>query len=338
MTPMIRRSLSRRSFLATLAGGLLGAPQRAWAQAAKTTRVVGHLAASAPSPENTRLLGAFHGGLRERGWIEGQTVTFEYRWAEGRYDRLPQLAAELAEARVDLIVAGGTPNAVAARGATRTIPIVMVGATTPVEVGLVQSLSRPGGNVTGVTFDVAPEQTAKLVELLAEIPGVSRMGVLLSTSYPGAERYRRAIEQVATSRQRTIRFVEMRTPEDLDTALATLRRLGVDGLVVMTDQVMQVRGDEVVRFATERRLPSVFGGPARRFVEAGGLISWSADSAAYWRQAAVYADRILRGANPGDLPVEQPNTFELVVNARAARALGLTIPRSLLLRADEVIE
>lgn len=338
MAPMTPRSIARRTFLSTLAGGLLGASRPGWAQAVKTPRVVGHLAASAPSPENTRLLAAFHAGLRERGWIEGQTVTFEYRWAEGRYDRLPQLAAELADARVDLIVAGGTPNAVAARAATRTIPIVMVGATTPVEVGLVQSLSRPGGNVTGVTFDVAPEQTAKLVELLAEIPGVSRMGVLLSTSYPGADRYRRAIEQVATSRQRTIRFVEVRAPDDLDGALATLRRLGVDGLVVMTDQVMQVRGAEVVRFATERRLPSVFGGPARRFVEAGGLMCWSADSVGYWRQASIYADRILRGANPADLPVEQPNTFELVVNARTARALGLTIPQSLLLRADEVLD
>lgn len=330
--------MERRAFLAALGGGLLGAPRAGWAQAAKSTRVVGHLAASSPSPENTRLLGAFHAGLRERGWIEGQTVAFEFRWAEGRYDRLPQLATELAQARVDLIVAGGTPNAVAARAATRTIPIVMVGATTPVEVGLVQSLSRPGGNVTGVTFDVSPEQTAKLVELLAEIPGVSRMGVLLSTSYPGVDRYRSALERVATSRQRAIRFVEVRAPEDLDGALATLRRLGVDGLVVMTDQVMQVRGDEVVRFATERRLPSVFGGPARRFVEAGGLMCWSADSVAYWRQASIYADRILRGANPADLPVEQPNTFELVVNARAARALGLTIPPSLLLRADEVLE
>jgi putative tryptophan/tyrosine transport system substrate-binding protein len=338
MAPMIPGTIARRTFLSGLAGGLLRAPRIASAQAAKPPRVVGHLAASAPSPENTRLLGAFHAGLRERGWIEGQTVTYEFRWAEGRYDRLPQLAAELAEARVDLIVAGGTPNAVAARSATRTIPIVMVGATTPVEVGLVQSLARPGGNVTGVTFDVAPEQTAKLVELLAEIPGVSRMGVLLSASYPGVDRYRSAIERVAASRQRAVRFVEMRAPGDLDGALATLRRLGVDGLVVMTDQVVQVRGEEVVRFATERRLPSVFGGPARRFVEAGGLMCWTADSVAYWRQASVYADRILRGANPAELPVEQPNRFELVVNARTARALGLTIPQSLLLRADEVID
>ena len=166
MTPMTLPSTERRAFIAALAGGLLGAPRAGWAQAAKATRVVGHLAASSPSPENTRLLGAFHAGLRERGWIEGQTVS--------------------------------------------------------------------------------PEQTAKLVELLAEILGVSRMGVILSTSYPGVDRYRSPLERVAASRQNAIRFVEVRAPENLDGALATLRRLGVDGLVVMTDQVMQVRGDEVL--------------------------------------------------------------------------------------------
>jgi putative ABC transport system substrate-binding protein len=239
---------------------------------------------------------------------------------------------------VDLIVAGGTPNALAAQGATRVIPIVMVGATTPVEPGLVNSLACPGGNVTGVTFDVSPEQTAKLVELLAEVPGVSRIAVLLSRSYPAADRYRGAIERAAAARQRTVRFIEVRKPEDFDAAFAALRRMPIEGLIVMTDQIAQIRGEDIVRFATEMKLATVFGGPARRCVAAGGLLSWSADSRAYWRQAAVYADRILRGALPATLPVEQPTTFELVVNLRTARTLGLTLPPSLLLRADEVIE
>jgi putative ABC transport system substrate-binding protein len=172
--------LERRAFLGTLVGALLTGPLTAAAQPVGKVYRIGHLAASSPSAENTRLLSAFQTELRGRGWVEGQNVAFEYRWAEGRYERLPALAAELTDAKVDLIVAGGTPNALAAQGATRVIPIVMVGATTPVELGLVNSLARPGGNVTGVTFDVSPEQTAKLVELLVEVPGVSRIAVLWS--------------------------------------------------------------------------------------------------------------------------------------------------------------
>lgn len=329
--------MERRGFLATLLGGLLSGPAAAGAQSGKVHRV-GHLAASVPSAENTRLLGASQAELRERGWVEGQNIAFEYRWAEGRYERLPSLATELTEARVDLIVAGGTPNALAAQQVTRTIPIVMVGATTPVEVGLVKTLARPGGNITGVTFDVSPEQTAKLVELLAEIPGVSRIAVLWSRGYPAADRYRQALERAAAARQRAIRFVEVVKPEDFDAAFAALRRMPVEGLIVMTDQVAQIRGDDIVRFASEMKLATVFGGPARRFVTAGGLISWSADSVAYWRQAAIYVDKILRGASPADLPVEQPTKFELLINLRTAKTLGLTIPPSLRLRADELIE
>jgi putative ABC transport system substrate-binding protein len=191
--------MKRRAFLGTLGAGLLTRPLIAGAQLAGKVYRVGYLAASSPSAENTRLVGAFQAELRERGWVEWQNIAFEYRWAEGRYERLPALAAELTDARVDLIVAGGTPNALAAQGATRVIPIVMVGATMAVELGLVNSLARPGGNVTGVTFDVSPEPTAKLLELLAEVPGVSRIAVLLSRSYPAADRYRGAIERAAAS-------------------------------------------------------------------------------------------------------------------------------------------
>jgi putative ABC transport system substrate-binding protein len=330
--------MNRRAFIGAITGGLAVAPFTAGAQSPGRIYRVGHLAASAPSAENTKLLGAFHGELRERGWLEGRNVTYEYRWAEGRYERLPQLAVELVEARVDLIVAGGTPNALAAQKATQTVPVVMVGATTPVEMGLVKTLARPGGNVTGVTFDVSPEQTAKLVELLADIPGVNRIAVLLSRGYPGADRYQAAIEQAAAARQRAIRILDVLKPEDIDTAFAALGRTPADGLIVMTDQLAQTRGADIVRMARERRLATAFGGPARRLVLAGGLLCWTADSVAYWRQASVYADKILRGANPAELPVEQPNKFELVINLKTARALGLTIPPSLLVRADEVIE
>ena len=330
--------MERRAFLGALVGGCLAAPLGAGAQQARKVYRVGHLAASAPSAENTRLLAAFHAELRERGWVEGRNIAFEYRWAEGRYERLPDLAAELAQAKVDLIIAGGTPNALAARGASPTIPIVMVGATTPVELGLVKTLARPGGNVTGVTVDVTPDQAAKLVELLAEIPRVSRIAVLWSRGYPAAGQYRMALERAAAARQRTIQFVDVLRPEDFDSAFSVLRRMPADGLIVMADQLTQTRAADIIRFATDEKLPTAFGGPGKSFVTAGGLMSLSADSTRYWRRAAIYADKILKGASPADLPVEQPTRFELVINLKTARKLGLTIPRALLLRADQVIE
>jgi len=331
--------MNRRAFIACLTLGILAGRLAAEAQQPGKVYRVGHLAATAPSAENTRLLGAFHAELRDRGWIEGRNITFEYRWAEGRYDRLPQLAAQLTEAKVDLIVAGGTPNALAARSASQTIPIVMVGATTPVEVGLVKTLARPGGNVTGVTIDVTPAQAAKLVELMVEIPGLSRIAVLSSPAYPGGERYRSELERAAVARQRAIRFIDVLRPEDFDQAFSALRQMvPTEGLIVMADQLVQTRDADIARLATERKVATVFGGPGRPFVAAGGLMSQSADSARYWRQAATYADRILKGARPADLPVEQPTSFELVINLKTAKALGLTIPPSLLLRADHVIE
>ena len=331
--------MNRRAFIACLTLGILARRLAAEAQQPGKVYRVGHLAATAPSAENTRLLAGFHAELRDRGWIEGRNITFEYRWAEERYDRLPQLAAQLTEAKVDLIVAGGTPNALAARSASQTIPIVMVGATTPVEVGLVKTLARPGGNVTGVTIDVTPAQAAKLVELMVEIPGVSRIAVLSSPAYPGGERYRSELERAAVARQRAIRFIDVLRPEDFDQAFSALRQMvPTEGLIVMADQLVQTRGADIARLATERKLATVFGGPGRPFVAAGGLMSQSADSARYWRQAATYADRILKGASPADLPVEQPTSFELVINLKTAKALGLTIPPSLLLRADHVIE
>ena len=196
-------------------------------------------------------------------------------------------------------MAGGTPNALAARNASQTIPIVMVGATTPVEMGLVKTLARPGGNVTGVTVDVDPEQAAKLVELMVEIPGVSRIALLSSPSYPGGERYRSEIARAALVRQRSIRFIDVLRPEDFDHAFSAIRQMTpAEGLIVMADQLVQTRGVDIARLATGRKVATVFGGPGRPFVAAGGLMSQSADSARYWRQAAIYVDRILKGASP----------------------------------------
>ena len=259
--------MNRRALIACLTLGILAGRLAAEAQQPGKVYRVGHLAATALSAENTRLLGAFHAELRDRGWIEGRNITFEYRWAEGRYDRLPQLAAQLTEAKVDLIVAGGTPNALAARSASQTIPIVMVGATTPVEVGLVKTLARPGGNVTGVTIDVTPAQAAKLVELMVEIPGVSRIAVLSSPAYPGGERYRSELERAAVARQRAIRFIDVLRPEDFDQAFSALRQMvPTEGLIVMADQLVQTRGADIARLATDRKVATVFGGPGRPFV------------------------------------------------------------------------
>ncbi len=331
--------IDRRTFLGALTGSLLAAPLAVGAQQPGKVYRVGHLAASAPSAENSRLLTAFQGELRDRGWVEGRNVVFEYRWAEGRYERLPHLAAQLADAKVDLIVAGGTPNALAAQGASRTIPVLMIGATTPVEVGLVKSLARPGGNVTGVTIDVSPEQAAKLVELIVDVPGVSRIAVLSSPGYPGGDRYRSELERAALARQRAIRFIDVLRPEDFEQAFTAIRQMSAaEGLVVLADQLVQTRGVDIARLARDRRLATVFGGPGKPFVMAGGLMSFSADSTRYWRQAATYADRILKGASPADLPVEQPTRFELVINLKTARTLGLIIPPALLQRADQVIE
>ena len=331
--------MKRRAFISGVMLGVLARGLAAEAQQPGRIYRIGHLASTAPSARNTKLLAEFQAELRDRGWVEKRNISFEYRWAEGRYDRLPHLAAELTDAKVDLIVAGGTPNALAARGASQTIPIVMVGATTPIEVGLVKTLARPGGNVTGVTTDVTPAQAAKLVELMDEIPGVSRIAVLSSPGYPGAERYRSELERAAAARQRVMRFIDVHRPEDFDQVFSAIRQMvPAEGLIVMADQLVQTRGADIVRLAANRKVATVFGGPGRPFVTAGGLMSLSADAARYWRQAATYVDRILKGASPADLPVEQPTSFELVINLKAAKALGLTIPRSLLLRADEVIE
>jgi len=331
---------TRRAFIGTLAGGLLAAPLAAEAQqAAKVTRIgylSPNLAASPHLPE------AFRQGLRDLGYVEGRNVVIEYRDAEGKPERLPALAAELVALKVDVIVApASTLAALTAMQATKTIPIVFAGVGDPVTSGLVTSLARPGGNVTGLT-GLGPELVGKRLELLTQaVPGVSRVAVL---SRPGALGERtdkdmlKGVEGAGRALGVRLQFVEARGrgPEDFDRAFSDMTRARASALTVLPSAMFFNERRRLVDLAAKNRLPAVY--PLREFVDAGGLMSYGPNFADLFRRAATYVDKILKGAKPGDLPVEQPTKFELVINLKTAKALGLTIPQSLLGRADQVIE
>ena len=305
-------------------------------QAAKVARI-GYLAANlAASPHLTE---AFHQGLRDLGYVEGRNVVIEYRDAEGKLERLPALAAELVTLNVDVLLVGGTPHALAARQATRTVPIVFAAAADPVESGLVKTLARPGGNVTGLS-NLNIELAGKCLEHLKQaVPGVSRVAALW---HPGAlgERTERDLlkgaEVAARALGLRLQLVEARGPADFDRAFSEMTKARAGALMVLTSTIFLGERRRLVELAAKNRLPAVF--PWREGVDAGGLMSYGPDFADLFRRVALYVDRILKGAKPGDLPVEQPTKFELVINLRAAKALGLTIPQSLLQRADQVIE
>jgi putative ABC transport system substrate-binding protein len=330
--------MERRTFMAMLTGGLVAAPLAAEAQqAAKVARIgylTGSLAAGPHLPE------AFRQGLRDLGYVEGRNLVIEYRDAEGKFERLPALAAELVALKVDVIMAGGTPQPLAAKQATRTIPIVFAGAVDPVGSGLVTSLARPGGNVTGLSA-LSPELVGKTLEQLTQaVPGVSRVVALW---HPGGfpERTGKDILKEAEVAARALgvrlQFVEARGPEDFDRAFSDMTRARAGALTVLPSTTMFViERRRLVDLAAKNRLPAVY--PSREYVDAGGLMAYGPNLADLFRRAATYVDKILKGAKPGDLPVEQPTKFELVINLKAAKALGLTIPQSLLLRADEVIQ
>jgi putative ABC transport system substrate-binding protein len=328
---------TRRAFIGRVALGLLAAPLAADAQQAGSVARIGylspHLAASPHLPE------AFRQGLRDLGYVEGRNVVIEYRSAEGKPERLPALAAELVALKVDVIVAPGTPQALAARQATRTLPIVFATAADPVGSGLVTSLARPGGNVTGLSI-LAPELVGKRLELLTQaVPGVSRVAVLWQ---PGGHDERtdkdilKEAEVAARALGVRLQFVEARGPADFDRAFSDMTRARVGALTVLTGIMFLNERRRLVDLAAKNRLPEVYGG--RDFVDAGGLLSYGPNLADLYRRAATYVDKILKGAKPGDLPIEQPTKFELVINMQTAKALGLTIPQSLLLRADELIQ
>jgi putative ABC transport system substrate-binding protein len=328
---------TRRAFIGTLAGGLLVAPLAAEAQQAAKVPRIGFLANNpAGSPH---LLEAFLQGLRDLGYVEGRNVVIEYRSAEGKWERFPALAAELVALKVDVIVAANSLAVLPAKQATRTIPIVFTGVPDAVGSGLVASLARPGGNVTGLSA-LAPELVGKCLEQLKQaVPAVSRVAVLWQ---PGAfgERTEKDMLKAADVAARALgvrlQFVEARGRDDFDRAFSDMSRARAGALTVLTSGMFFNERRRLVALAAKNRLPAVY--PWREGVDAGGLMSYGANIADLYRRAATYVDRILKGTKPGDLPIEQPTKFELVINLKSAKALGLTIPQSLLGRADQVIQ
>ena len=310
----------------------------AQAQQPKKVPRIGYLSVVDPASESTRAE-AIRLALRERGYIEGQNIAIEYRYAEGKRDRDPELAAELVRLKVDIIVvAGGDSPIRAAKNATKTIPIVMVGAgIDPVETGLVESLARPGGNVTGIT-NLSRELGGKRLELLKEaVPKVARVAVLYDPAIPGSVLEVKEVLPVAARALRlTLQPWEVRAADDFERVFAALNKQRPDGLYVTTSPLMRGNQKRIVGFTLKSRLPSVYGD--RESVDAGGLMSYGADNAESYRRVAYFVDRILKGAKPADLPVEQPTKFELVINLKTAKQIGVTIPPEVLARANRLIK
>jgi putative ABC transport system substrate-binding protein len=323
--------MNRRTFLCGLTDAIILSPLAASAE--PPTRRIGLLMTTTPVAAS-HIAAAFAEGLRELGRVEGKDVVLEYRWAEGKPERFAEMAAELVRHRVDVIVASSQAPALAAKRATQTIPIVMVNATDPVEVGLVASLARPGGNVTGLSQQLTPEIRAKQLQLLKEaLPKVSRVAVLRSAATTvGLSEYEAAGRALGLR----VQFVEVRGAADLGRAFAALGGERIEALLVPGDTLLFTERQRVIALAREHQLPGIYS--LREFTEAGGLMSYSARISEQFRRAAWYVDKILRGANPATLPVESPTQYELVINLATAKALGLTMPQTLLLRADQVIE
>jgi putative ABC transport system substrate-binding protein len=324
----------KRRELMILLGGAMTAPLAARAQQ-KAMPTIGFLAAALPGHYVPRLEG-LRRGLSESGYVEGQSVAIEYRWAEGHYERMPALAADLIARKIDLIVAAGVQAAQTAKAATSTIPIVFVLGDDPVADGLVANLARPGGNLTGVTF-LFTELMPKLLDLLCDlVPGAKLIGLLLNPNNPQTERVGSLVEAAARAKGVQLLVLKAGTETEIDAALASVAQSHAGGLVVGADPFFGSRSEQVAALTSRIAVPAIYD--ARSYVDAGGLISYGADDATAYRQAGVYAARVLKGEKPSDLPIQQPTTYELVINLKAAKALGLTVPQSLLARADEVIE
>jgi putative tryptophan/tyrosine transport system substrate-binding protein len=281
---------------------------------------------------------AFWQGLNERGWVEGRNVLIEARRADGQADRLPALAAELVRLEVDVIVAGGSAATQAAKAATRSIPIVMAASANALGEGFVAGLARPGGNITGTTFLAGPEIAGKQLQLLLELaPAASRMAVLANPDNASHAVFGAHLSQVAAPALKLrLLPLEARTPDQFDTTFAALARGRASGLLVLTDGMFFGQRRQLVELAAKARLPAMYS--QREFVEAGELASYGPNLADMFRRAATHVDKILKGTSPGDIPLEQPTRFELVINLKTAKALGITIPQSVQLRADDVID
>ena len=317
---------------------VLGAsPLSSRAQPAGKVARIGFLSVSSASAAASPSVEAFGRGLSDLGYVEGQSVIVEYYWAEGQYERLPALAAKLVEHRVDVIVAPSTPAAVAAKKATKTVPIVFATVTDPVALGLVASLARPGGNATGLTIVQSPDIVSKQLEIFKEaLPNLSRVAVLGNPTHLAHTLWTRGAAAAAESLGVRLQFVETRRVGELESAFRAITRAQADGLLVLPDTMLWAERARLAGLVAKSQLPAMFG--FREHVEAGGLMAYGASIPDLIRRAATFVDKILKGAKPADLPVEQPIKFELVINLKTAKTLGVTIPPNLLLQADRVIE
>jgi putative ABC transport system substrate-binding protein len=326
--------MRRREFITLLSSAA------AWPFAARAQQpavpVIGFLSSRSPD-ESADLVAAYSGGLKEGGFVDGQNATIEFRWAHGDYGHLPSLAADLVSRRVSVITAlGGDPSAIAAKAATTTIPIVFAIGGDPVSAGLVESINRPGGNATGIITSTNLME-AKRLGLLRELaPGVSLVGALVNPNFPPAARQAQQIEDAARAIGQRIIVAKASADNELDEAFASLARAGVGALLVTADPYFDTRRDRIVGFAAQQRLPAIY--QFRQFAAAGGVLSYGQSFTDVYRQVGAYAARILHGTKPADLPVQQVTKFELVINLKTARALGIHISDNLLSLADEVIE
>jgi putative tryptophan/tyrosine transport system substrate-binding protein len=325
--------MRRRDFTILLTGAMAGRPPALRAQQ-KAMPVIGSLHYGSPGPF-APFMAAFHRGLSETGYVEGQNVAIEYRWAEGRYDRLPTLAADLVGRKVDVIAAFGPPSARAAKSATSTIPVVF-GSGDSVGEGLVASLARPSGNLTGVSL-LTVELMAKRLEVLSElVPRAGVIALLVNPNSPNTEPIIRDVQEAARTKGVQLHILRAGTESEIDAAFATLVQLQAGGLIVGTDPFFNTRREQFVALAARHAVPAIY--EWREFAAAGGLISYGSSLTSVYCQIGIYTGRILKGEKPADLPVQQPTTFELVVNLKTAKELGLTVPPSILARANEVIE
>jgi len=322
---------SRRQVLVALAALPLGA----LAQPRKIP-LIGYMSPVVPVNNTDWRLEAFLQGMRDLGYVDGQNMRLVVRWGEGKLERMPAIARELVKMKVDVIIASSSPSVLAARDATKTIPIVMPSSSDPVGDGLVKSLAHPGGNITGLSL-MAPELGAKRLQLLKQVLKKSQdVVVLWNPAYTGMRARFKEAQQAAPTVGMSIRSLEVRDPREMEAAFEAVTRARPDGLVLLADPLTNSMRARIVEFARENRLPAIY--EIREFVEAGGLMSYGPNIIAINRRSAYYVDRILKGANPGDLPIEQPSQIELLVNTRTARDLGIAFPQSILATADQVIQ
>jgi putative ABC transport system substrate-binding protein len=324
--------MKRRAFITLLGGSAVAWPLAARAQQPKVWRI----GVLAPVPPTPVMLSAFRDGMRGRGYVEGQNLSIDVRWPQGTFDQDPSVVTELVNNNVDVIVAWATPATIAARRATSTIPIVMVGVGDPVGSGFIASLARPGGNITGLT-NISVDLSAKLIELFAElVPGMKRVGVVQNPDNPGTPVLLRETEDAVRKLNMQVQVVNAQTSDELDRAFAQLSAENVGGVVVLPDPTVIEHSRRIAELAQSARLPTAF--QRRENVDAGGLLSYGPDLNNQFRQATFYVDRILKGEKPAELPVMQPTKVELVINLKTAKALGLTVPLIMQMTADDVIE